>query len=111
MNNRTGNSKKPGVSRRRLLKLSLGASVGGVVALLAAPAVSAEEVASCADLDDIFANYESLNYSEISPIADKSCGSCAFFDQASKENCRYCEMMDAPVNITGHCDAWAIIED
>lgn len=110
MNNRTGSSGKTKVSRRKLLKLTLGTSVGGGVAMLFAGVASADE-GICADLDDIFSLYGSLNYSEESPVEGKNCGICSFFDHDGQGDCRYCEVMGAQVNINGYCDSWNTMEE
>ncbi len=110
MKNKTNCGKMPKVSRRQLLKFTLGVSLGGSAGLLGAPVAAAEQ-ATCADLEDIFSLYESLNYSEVSTVEGKACGNCSFFDPNSEEDCRHCEMMGAPTNITGHCDSWATIEE
>ncbi len=109
MNNGTGYGKKPTISRRQLLKFTVGVSIGGGAAFLATSQASANE-ASCADLDDIFALYGSLNYSVVSPVEGKVCGNCVFFDQNGTGDCRHCEMMVAPADITGYCDAWSVSE-
>ncbi len=102
-----GRGKMPQLSRRQLLKFTLGASAAGGAALLIAPVASAEE-AVCANLDDVFSNYASLNYREVSPYENERCGNCSFFTPRADSHCGDCEMMDDTTNETGWCDSWGI---
>jgi hypothetical protein len=64
----------------------------------------------CADLDSMDSGAKSmrtsLNYTEKSADADKTCGVCAFFQTAS-EGCGTCQIFNGPANPMGHCDSWS----
>ena len=47
----------------------------------------------------------SLNYTEPSPNAAKTCSVCSFFTAAGQ--CGSCTIMSDSVNPQGHCDSWA----
>ena len=105
MNTSIGCGETAQLSRRQLLKLTLGISIGGGAGLLVAPVASAVETA-CADPDDENGLHESLHYSENSPDPDRKCGGCAFFTRDDQGQCGHCTIMNGRTNVNGHCDSW-----
>jgi hypothetical protein len=98
------------ISRRRLLGRVVTASVGATAFSVAAAAARAAGVKMCADLEAMDSGAKSmrtsLNYTEKSTDADKTCRVCAFF-QAASEGCGTCQIFNGPANPLGHCDSWS----
>lgn len=46
-------------------------------------------------------------YVAVSAIAAQQCVNCAFFGTADAQECGHCEILDGPVNASGHCTSWA----
>jgi hypothetical protein len=96
------------LSRRDVIRcLGSSVSLGAALILLPGCPVSAEGV--CADpakMDSGAAALRaSLNYTEQSPDAAKSCAACAFFT-AGPGGCGSCQILSGPANSKGHCDSW-----
>ena len=98
------------MSRRELLERSVKISVGGMLAWTVAAhgAWAADRV--CADPDAMDSGAKglrsSLNYTEASPDAAKTCSVCAFF-QAAADGCGVCMIFSGPANAKGRCDSWS----
>ena len=89
-----------GFSRRRLLRRFVAATLGGLsLATVTSRAAAPGKV--CADLDAMDSGARSmrssLNYTESSPEADKTCLACAFFQPAA-EGCGTCQIFSGAVD-------------
>lgn len=97
-------------SRRKLLERSLQIPLGGL--LLAAAATSVAQAADkvCVDMEHLDSGAksirESLNYTNKSPDAAKTCAACGFFE-AKGDGCGNCMIFTGPAAATGHCDSWS----
>lgn len=96
------------LSRRKLLTRTLQIPLGGLVLAAASSAFAADK--TCVDLEHLDSGQksirESLNYTNTSPDAAKTCGKCGFFE-AKGDGCGSCMIFSGPAAATGHCDSWS----
>jgi hypothetical protein len=97
------------MSRRVLLERGMKISVGGLLVYAAGSQDAWAADKLCADLGKMDSGARalrvSLNYTEASPDAAKTCSVCAFF-QGTADVCGSCTIFDGPANAKGRCDSW-----
>ena len=90
--------------RRRLLTLGIRASLA--VAFINGRTA----LASCTDPDDLsgadLALRKSVEYTDLSSDAKKTCLGCAFF-KAGAGGCGTCQILSGFVSAAGHCTSWS----
>ena len=97
-------------SRRKLLERGLQLPLGGL--LLAATGASLAQAAdkACVDMEHLDSGQksirESLNYTNKSADAAKTCAACGFFE-ATAGGCGNCMIFTGPAAATGFCDSWS----
>lgn len=50
---------------------------------------------------------ESLNYEDVSSVANQTCAGCAFFTADDSGQCGNCQILQGTVNATGYCTSWS----
>jgi hypothetical protein len=96
------------ISRRNFLDRGVQISLAGLaVGMGGGTAVAGDTV--CADMKSMDSGSKSLrsslNYTEASGDAGKTCSVCAFF-QGPADGCGTCQIFNGPANSKGHCDSW-----
>ncbi len=95
----------------------LGAAGAGVGFLAKCGGEAAEEqtaVTGCNDTSGLTAAEiqmrEGLGYVDTSPMPEKVCTNCAFWEPAPpNELCGGCQLMAGPIHPDGYCNSWAPI--
>jgi len=76
-------------------------------------AAEREKPTLCADPNTIDSSQASmrasLNYTDISKDAARTCTVCAFF-QPTANDCGTCQILSGPANPKGSCDSWSAKE-
>lgn len=98
-------------SRRKLLERGLQLPLGGLLLAATATATAAHAADKvCVDMEHLDSGAksirESLNYTNKSPDAAKTCAGCGFFE-AKGDGCGNCMIFTGPAAATGHCDSWS----
>jgi hypothetical protein len=104
------------VSRRGFVRCGIALSVAAAFERSATGVINAaerEKPMLCADpkaIDSTQASMRtSLNYTDVSKDAAKTCSVCAFF-QPTADDCGTCQILSGPANPKGHCDSWSAKE-
>lgn len=106
-----------GLTRRVLLRNSLGFCAGGLPLLMACDGSvgqSGEQTAStgCGDLAGLSTSdralRDSLQYVDQSPHgSDQRCRHCQFFQAPAEGVCGTCTAVKGPIHPEGHCSIWS----
>src|SRR6185437_939630 len=92
------------ISRRKLLTRIVQISVGGA---LVSSAYAADT--ECVDLKKMdsseVSSRNSLHWTAMSTMPEKTCDKCNFFS-ATSGGCGMCMILGGPTYATGYCDSW-----
>ncbi|MEA3300888.1 MAG: high-potential iron-sulfur protein [Pseudomonadota bacterium] len=101
------NKRNISLSRRGFLSGMARVAVAGSAVLLASCGRDGNAIACVENLASGEASLRrSFNYSDKSPVADKSCGNCVFFE-AGEGGCGHCRIFTGPASLGGYCDSWS----
>jgi hypothetical protein len=89
------------ITRRGLMKVTLG---GAVAAVAGVTRSQAQEACLDGSMNEGLAT--ALNFTEQAAKPEERCGSCGLYDGGAAA-CGHCQIFICNVPSTGHCDSWS----